>query len=104
MKNAILKSRAFNSQSKRSSDLFVTITELYHHGIGFGDSIKTVIAVYELIDEQTGESIFKESIKSDGIAKMKDFPYGQHRGREAINRAVKNNISSFLKRLESEAN
>lgn len=60
----------------------------------------TVEARYEVTDRATGNSLYANSIESEGCVPV-DYAFaGVVRGSEAINRGVRNNIKAFIADLE----
>jgi hypothetical protein len=59
------------------------------------------VARYEIIDRANGDIIFRQDVASAGTVPA-DFAFlGVIRARESINRAVQNNIASFLQQLQT---
>lgn len=58
-------------------------------------------ARYEIIDRNNGDIIFTTDVNSTGTVDGDYAFYGITRARESVNRAVQNNILSFLQALET---
>jgi hypothetical protein len=61
----------------------------------------TVDARYELIDRATGAILFSQTFSSSGTVPGDHAFLGMIRARESVNRAVQNNITLFLRSIES---
>jgi hypothetical protein len=90
----------FRDDASRKVSLAVTVLDLQLAGPGFSMTSEST-ARYELIDRDKGNTIFSTDIHTTGHVPM-DFAYlGVARMREAANRAVRENISEFLRRLKA---
>lgn len=63
--------------------------------LGFG---VTSVAKYQLIDRNTGEIIYSKEI--EGVGRASDY-VGVNRVRKAAGRSVQENITAFIKHLET---
>ena len=57
-------------------------------------------AKYEIIDRSNGDIIYSRNIQSTGVVPFSYALLGFIRARESVNRAVQNNITTFLQDLE----
>ena len=97
---AINRMAIFRDDSPRKVSLAVKVLKLDVPSFGASMTTKTQ-ARYELIDRATGAIIFTQDVSADGTVPAGYAFAGVIRARESINRAVQNNISTFLQSLES---
>jgi hypothetical protein len=91
--DAILRMALFRDDSSRKLSLTVKILELNLRNLG---SNATTTARYQLVDRNTGATVFTTDIKTEGSAS--DY-VGVNRTRKSANRSVQANIEEFLKQL-----
>ena len=60
-----------------------------------------VVARYEVIDLSNGSIIFRDDVASQGTTPFNYAYFGATRARESVNRAVQNNIASFLQQVQT---
>lgn len=97
---ALNKMAIFQDDSPRKISLSVKILKLDDPAAGISMTTDAT-ARYEIIDRKTGSIIFTQDISSSGITPFDFALLGVIRARESINRAVQNNITQFLKALET---
>lgn len=93
--DALIRMALFQDDAPRKLSLVVKILELDLRSLG---SNARTTAEYELIDRNTGESVFTTQITTDGAAS--DY-VGVNRARKSANRSVQANIEQFLEKISS---
>lgn len=97
---ALNKMAIFQDDSPNKVNLSVKILNL--DPPSFGASMTTSAAArYEISDRKTGSIIYTQDIASTGTTPFDYAFVGETRAQESINRAVQNNITHFLKALDS---
>lgn len=79
-------------------ELRVTLLEVDQPIFGLDLTVKTLIR-YEVIDKQSGKTIFDQNIPADHTATFGDSPFAIQRLRLANEGAAKNNIAAFIDML-----
>ena len=97
---AINRMTIFKDDNPRKLNLSVKVLAIDMPGMGISFTTKT-IARYELIDRATGDIVYSQDIAASGTVPGNYAFAGYVRARESVNRAVQNNISSFLQALET---
>lgn len=92
--DALIRMAMFRDDSPNKLSLIVKILELDSRGLGYGAA---TTARYELVDRNTGATIFGTDIRTDGAAS--DY-MGTNRARKSASRSVQANIEEFLKQIE----
>ena len=92
--DALVRMAIFRDDSPNKLSLIVKILELDVRSLGFDTS---TTARYELIDRNTGKTIFTTDIKTSG--KASDY-VGNDRARKSASRSVQANIEEFLVQIE----
>jgi hypothetical protein len=95
IQDAINKSGLFDDDSHRRVNIVVKVLKMDIPGVGITFET-TVDAHYQIIDRKDGEAIFDQVISSTGSVPADWAFVGAIRRREAINRAVQNNIATFM--------
>ena len=100
LKEAIARKAMFQDDAKRTISIFVKILRLDVPDFGLAMTAK-LSALYEIIDVADGDVLFSKEINSTS-----EVPFGHDfagfvRLREAINRATRHNIITFLQSLEN---
>lgn len=93
--DALVRMAIFRDGSPNKVSLIVKILELDLRNLGF-DAATT--ARYELIDRNTGTTVFSSDIRTQGSAS--DY-VGVNRTRKSANRSVQANIEEFLRQLQA---
>jgi len=105
LEDAVNRSLAFSDSSLTKVNLRVKIQQFEVPRAGISMTTK-VIASYEIRDRNSGKVIFFEEISSDGYVPGNYAFAGVVRATESVNRAVQNNIATFLtvfeQRIKSE--
>ena len=99
MQDAINRSLLFRDESTRRVNVSVRITTFDPPSMGL-DMVTKAAAISEVIDRSTGDLLFTEKITSEGVVPMSYAFVGAVRMQESANRAVRNNIADFIKKLE----
>jgi len=95
LQDAINKSGLFDDDSHRRVNIVVKVLKVDIPSVGI--TFETAVdAPYQIIDRKDGEAIFDQVISSTGSVPGDWAFAGIIRHREAINRAVQNNIATFL--------
>lgn len=98
--DALNKMAIFQDDATKKVNISVKITRLEIPT--FGTSVTTESgAKYEITDRKTNEIIFSQYISAPGFVPFNYNSLGVIRGRESINRAVKDNIKQFLESLRN---
>ena len=100
LQDAINRSLVFKDDSTRKVNLSVRITRIDVPGFGLTMTTK-VGAIYEVIDRANGDLLFSEKVESEGVVPVDYAFVGIVRAVESANRAVRNNIAEFIKRIGS---
>tara|TARA_B100000315_G_scaffold218705_1_gene220166 strand:+ start:47 stop:625 length:579 start_codon:yes stop_codon:yes gene_type:complete len=100
LEEALNRMVIFRDDSKNRVSMAVKIVKMNVPSAGIAMET-TSAARYEIIDRSNGDIIFTQVIDSEGIVPGGYAFVGAIRARESINRAVQNNISLFLKALET---
>lgn len=93
--DALVRMAIFRDDSPNKLSLIVKILELDLKNLGF-DAATT--ARYELVDRNTGATVFSKDIRTDGRAS--DY-VGVNRVRKSANRSIQANIEEFLRQIEA---
>ncbi|MEH6519281.1 MAG: hypothetical protein V7742_21600 [Halioglobus sp.] len=97
--DALNRSLAFRDDTELKVNVSVRIIEA--DAPSFGASMTTTVgAIYEIVDRETGDMLMAETITTEGAVPFDYALHGLVRAREAVNRAVRNNIAEFINRLE----
>lgn len=97
--DALNRSLAFRDDADLRVNVSVRIVELDVPAAGF-DMKTTAGAIYEILDRETGDLLFAETITTEGVVPL-DYAFaGVTRAIESVNRSVRNNIAEFINRLE----
>jgi hypothetical protein len=97
--DALNRSLAFKDSASQKVNISVRIVTA--DAPSFGASMKTVVAaIYEIMDRETGDLLYAETITTEGVVPFDYAFVGVVRARESANRAIRNNISEFINRLE----
>ena len=97
--DALNRSLIFKDDAPVKANLSVRIVEFDIPSAG-GEMTTKISAIYELIDRKNGDLLFGELIESEGIVPFDYAFMGVVRMVESWNRAVRNNIASFISMLE----
>jgi hypothetical protein len=97
--DALNRSLAFRDDADTRVNVSVRIVELDVPAAGF-DMATTAGAIYEIVDRETGDLLFAETITTEGVVPLDYAFVGVVRAMESVNRAVRNNIAEFINRLE----
>lgn len=100
VEDSLNRALTFSDTSSRKINLRVTIMKFDMPAMGISMHTHT-IALYEIQDRETGAIIFREEITSEGVVPGSYAFTGAIRAMESANRAVQNNILSFLSVLQS---
>ena len=95
LKDAISHAMVFSPHSLRRIDLRVSVLEFDQPNTAISFHTKAT-ALYEIEDRETGAILFREEIASEGVAPWSFALSAEVRSEESGNRAVQNNILSFL--------
>tara|TARA_B100001758_G_C18243949_1_gene522101 strand:+ start:259 stop:738 length:480 start_codon:yes stop_codon:yes gene_type:complete len=99
LQDAINRSLIFSDDVDRKITISVRINHFDVPAAGF-DMVSDCGAVYEILDRSNGRIIFTTDVRSSGTTPM-DFAFaGVIRMQESINRCARNNIGTFLNRLD----
>ena len=90
----------FKDDAEKKVSLAVKVLKMETPPVGFSFTTDAT-ARYEIIDRKNGDIIFTTDINSSGTVDADYAFYGITRARESVNRAVQNNILSFLQALET---
>ena len=93
LEDALLRMAVFRDSSPNKVSLVVKILELNLRNLGFD---ATTTARYQLVDRNTGATVFTTDIKTEGRAS--DY-VGVDRTRKSANRSVQANIEEFLRQV-----
>jgi len=94
--DTLLRTAIFRDSSPRRITLAVKVLQLSQSGVlGYGFES---VARYELIDRNTGQTVFTRDVEAHGHAK--DY-VGNNRVRNAASRSVQENIMNFVQELQS---
>lgn len=100
LEDALARNVLFSDESQRKVNLTVKILKLDTPAAGISMTTNS-IARYELVDRSDGTIYFTSDIAASGTTPA-DFAFnGGIRAMESLNRAVQNNISSFLQQVET---
>lgn len=99
LQDAVNRSLIFKDDAQKKVNLSVRITEFDIPAGGFSMTTK-VSAIYEIVDRATGDLLFAQEIKSEGVVPAGYAFNGATRAVESWNRAVRNNIADFINLLE----
>lgn len=91
--DALVRMALFRDDAPRKVSLIVKVLELDSRGLGFG---ARTTARYELVDRNTGQTIFSTDVKTEG--KASDY-FGSNRARKSASRSVQANIEEFLRQI-----
>ncbi len=91
--DSLVRMALFRDDSTRKVSLIVKILELDSRGLGYG---ARTTARYELVDRNSGATVFKTDVTTDG--KASDY-FGANRARKSASRSVQANIEEFLKQI-----
>lgn len=97
--DALNRSLIFRDDNAVKVNLSVRIIEFDIPGAG-GEMTTKVGAIYEVVDRANGDLLFTEIIESKGIVPYNYAFMGAARMVESWNRAVRNNIADFIRRIE----
>lgn len=100
LEDSITRSAIFTDSSNRRVNLSVRILSIT---VPSGAVVmhSRVSALYELIDRNTGKSVFTTQVDTDGRVSGDYAFMGATRSRESVNRAVQQNIEEFIQRLKT---
>lgn len=90
----------FDDDANKKVSISVKILKLDLPGAGASMTTHTA-ARYQIIDRKTGGIIYTQDIEASGTTPFDYAFMGVIRARESINRSVQNNISLFLRALET---
>lgn len=93
--DALVRMAMFRDDSPNKLSLIFKILELDLKGLG-SETVTT--ARYELVDRNTGQTIFSTDVNTNGHAS--DY-VGVNRSRKSANRSVQANIEEFLRKIEA---
>lgn len=96
--DALNRSLIFQDDATTKVNLSVRIVEF--NNLGGASWTTKVGAIYEVIDRANGNLLFAEIVESEGVVPLGYAFAGNVRMVESWNRAVRNNIADFIKRLE----
>ncbi len=100
LEDALARNVLFSDDSQRKVNLTVKILKLDMPTAGISMTTDS-IARYELVDRSDGTIYFTSDIAASGTTPA-DFAFnGAVRATESLNRAVQNNITSFLQQVET---
>lgn len=97
---ALNKMTIFQDDAQKKLNLSVKILK-FEPPMGGASMTTETIARYELTDRKTGDIVFTQDVSASGTTPF-DYAFaGVIRARESMNRAVQNNITTFLQALET---
>lgn len=99
LQDAINRSLIFSDNGSRKVNLSVRINEFDVPQWGVSMTTRTS-AIYEIVDRETGDLLFTETVESEGVVPANYAFVGAVRATESMNRAVRNNIADFINRLQ----
>ena len=99
--DALNRSLLFRDDADKKVNLSVRITQFEIPSSGL-DMTTKIAAIYEIVDRANGDVLFSQEIFSEGTVPMGYAFMGVTRAVESWNRAVRNNIATFVNML-SEA-
>lgn len=100
LSGAVAKAKVFNDASAKGVKINVRVQKIDAPEFGIEMVTKTT-ATYDVVDAESGATLFSKVVEARG-AVGGDYAFaGMVRAQESINRAVRNNISEFIKALES---
>jgi len=101
LRDALKKSELFDELAERKLKLFVGIQDF--DTPPFGVHFTTYVSTnYQFIDKTSNNIIYSDAVNSEGFVPFDYSFFGYKRSNEAINRAVQNNISTFISHLQSQ--
>ncbi len=100
LEDALNRFLIFRDDGAKKLNLNVKILEWNTPNFGAGMTTET-IARYELVDRNDGTVYFSSEITSKGVVPFDYAFVGVVRAMESANRAVQNNISTFLQQLQT---
>lgn len=99
LQDAINRSLIFSDDVERKITISVRINHFDIPAAGF-DMVSDCGAFYEILDRSSGRIIFTTDVRTSGTTPM-DFAFmGVTRVQESMNRCARNNIKTFLNRLD----
>jgi hypothetical protein len=99
LQDALNRSLIFRDDAATKINLSVRITR-FDIPAGGASMTTKVGAIYEVVDRANGDLLFSEKVESEGVVPW-DYAYvGMVRAVESWNRAVRNNIATFVKKFE----
>ncbi|MDH2135113.1 hypothetical protein N5J77_28710 [Sphingobium yanoikuyae] len=93
--DALVRMALFRDDSPRKLSLIVKILELDIQSLGYKAA---TTATYELVDRNTGQTVYSTKIQTHGGAS--DY-VGVNRSRKSGSRSVQANIEEFLRQIET---
>ena len=90
----------FRDDGQQKISILVKILRLDFPSAGLSFT-SNAVARYEIIDRANGAIIFRQDVPSSGTVPADYAFHGMIRRRESINRAVQNNIATFLQQLQT---
>jgi hypothetical protein len=93
--DALVRIALFRDDSPRKLSLIVKILELDIQSLGYKAA---TTATYELVDRNTGQTVYSTKIQTNGGAS--DY-VGVNRARKSGSRSVQANIEEFLRQIET---
>ena len=99
LQDAINRSLIFGDDMDRKITISVRINHFDIPAAGFAMT-SDCGAIYEIMDRSNGEIVFATDVRTSGTAPV-DYAFaGVVRMQESINRCARNNIDTFLRRLD----
>lgn len=100
LEDSINRSLIFGDDKDRNITISVRINHFDLPAAGFAMT-SSCGAVYEIMDRSDGNIIFTTDIRTSGTTPVDYAFYGVIRMQESMNRCVRNNIGTFLNKLDA---